>query len=227
MPKRYFVTSTGTGIGKTYATAALLKQARSRGMRVEGCKPVISGFDPAQVEDSDTGVLLAAMGLAATSESIARVSPWRFAAPLAPSMAARLEGRALDYAALVAQGRAAMDDPSVDLAVAEGVGGVMVPLDDTHTVLDWIADVGAPALFVAGSYLGTISHTLTALEVLRMRGVQVAGIVVNESEDSSVPLADTADEIRRWARGVRVVALPRHSAGEDLACFLDTSLRAS
>ena len=89
----------------------------------------------------------------------------------------------------------------------------MVPLDDAHTVLDWIAELGAPALVVAGSYLGTISHTLTTLSALRGRGVEVAGLVISESEESPVPPAETAETIARHAGALPIALLPRLRAG--------------
>ena len=73
------------------------------------------------------------------------------------------------------------------MMLVEGVGGAMVPLDAEHTVRDWIAALKHPALLIAGSYLGTISHTLTAAEALLSRGVAIAAIVINESEVSPVP----------------------------------------
>ena len=63
----------------------------------------------------------------------------------------------------------------------EGVGGIMVPLDERHTVLDWMSALRLPVLLVAGSYLGTISHTLTALHVLAQRNLDIAAVVVSES----------------------------------------------
>ena len=89
----------------------------------------------------------------------------------------------------------------------------MVPLDERHTVLDWIAALGAPALVVAGSYLGTISHTLTTLAAIRARGVAVAGLVISESPESPVPLAETAETINRHGGPVPTVLVPRLPAG--------------
>jgi dethiobiotin synthetase len=91
----------------------------------------------------------------------------------------------------------------------EGVGGVMAPLDARHTVLDWVAALDIPLVLVAGSYLGTISHTLTALEVLRRRGLDVACLVISESASSPPPLDETRDTIARFTSGLDVVALPR------------------
>ena len=137
MAQKYFVTSTGTGIGKTYVTAALIRQARARKMSVAATKPVISGFDKHEIAASDTGALLAALGEPLTLAAAEKISPWRFKAPLAPNMAARAEDRSLDCAALFAHGRQFLR-LDADLMLIEGVGGVMVPLDEERTVLDWI-----------------------------------------------------------------------------------------
>ena len=85
----------------------------------------------------------------------------------------------------------------------------MVPLNERHTVLDWIAELGAPALVVTGSYLGTISHTLTTLAAIRGRDISVAGLVISESAESPVPLAETAETINRHAGPLPTVLVAR------------------
>lgn len=211
--KSIFITSSGTDIGKTFVATLLIRQLRARGIGARGVKPLISGMTDATVQDSDSALLLGAMGLPVNEASIAAVSPWRFRAPLAPSMAARLEGCVIDLREVTAFCNAAMNGPEAFLLI-EGVGGVMVPLNDTQTVCDWIKALEIPVLLITGSYLGSISHTLTALEVLRHAGATVAGIVVSESRDSGAPLADTAAEIASFSGGVRVQALPRQASNE-------------
>jgi dethiobiotin synthetase len=203
-----FVTSTGTDIGKTFVAAGLVAHLRRSGRAVELLKPVVTGFDAATAATSDPAVLLSALEKPVTSEEIARIAPWRFTAPLSPDMAARREGRAVDFAALVAFSRRAVASAR-DVMVIEGVGGIMVPLDDRHTVLDWMVALRLPVLLVAGSYLGTISHTLSAVDVLKRRALPVAAIVVSESLASPVPLADTVASIANLVRPVTVLALPR------------------
>ena len=203
-----FVTGTGTGVGKTQVAAALCRQFRAAGRPVHALKPVMSGYDPAAPGESDAGVLLAGLGRDATPAAVAAIAPWRFAAPLSPDMAAAREGRRLALADIVAFCRAAEGDP----LLIEGVGGVMVPLDDRHTVADWMAALAAPALLVAGSYLGTISHTLTALAALRERGIRVAGLALSESPVSPVPPAETAAVIARHAGPLPIAILPRLDA---------------
>lgn len=202
-----FVTSSGTGIGKTLVTTRLVAELAAAGRRVQALKPVASGFDAARPEGSDSALLLAAQGRSVTRANLDAVSPWRFAAALSPDMAAAREGRAVPFGALVDWCRAAAERAEVTLI--EGVGGVMVPLDAQHTVLDWIAALGAPALLVVGSYLGTLSHSLTAAAALRERGVPLLGVVVSESAEQPVSAEETAAALARFVAPAGVLVLPR------------------
>ena len=206
-----FVTGTGTGIGKTVVTAALCRELRAGGRAVRALKPVLSGYDPAAMHESDPGVLLASLGEPVTDDAVAAIAPWRFRAPLSPDMAAAREGRRLDLREIVAFCRAQKGDP----LLIEGIGGAMVPLDDATPCSTGSRNLGAPALVVAGSYLGTISHTLTTLAAVRGRGVEVAGLVISESVESPVPLAETAATIARHAGPLPIAILPRLPPGPD------------
>jgi dethiobiotin synthetase len=208
----YFVTSTGTDIGKTFVTAGLIRHLRRENRPVHALKPIVSGYDPSVVETSDPAVLLRALGRPVTAEEIARIAPFRFRAPLAPDLAAARERRVLDFANLVTFTRDAVNARDGILFV-EGVGGIMVPLDAQHTVLDWMAALDLPVLLIVGGYLGTISHTLTALDVLTRQGLALKAIVVSEGERDTVPLEDTVTSIARFAGRTPVIALPRLPAG--------------
>src|SRR6185437_8998899 len=131
------------------------------------------------------------------AKEVDRISPWRFAAPLSPDMAAAAEGKSVDFAALLADSRARIA-AKPDVLLIEGVGGIMVPLDDRRTVLDWMEALALPVLLVAGSYLGTISHTLSAVDVLTRRGLKIAALVISESEGSTVGLDVTIATLRRF-----------------------------
>ena len=205
-----FITGSGTGIGKTFVAEALLRAWRAAGRNVAVLKPVITGFDEAAVAASDIGRLLAAAGVTPTSEYISLVSPWRFAAPLSPDMAAAREGSSVPVDEVIAYCRAAIAEAEqADMSLAiEGIGGVMVPLDDTRTVADVIAALDIPAILVCGSYLGSLSHTLTAYEALRARDVEIDRIIVSETPDSEVPLAETRDVLARFVAPVAVEVMP-------------------
>jgi len=204
-----FVTSSGTGIGKTFVMLQLIAELKASGRRVHALKPVASGFDAARPGDGDTGALLRALELEPTAANLDAVSPWRFAAPLSPDMAAARERRTVPFDALVAHCRAA--GRRGDVTLIEGIGGVMVPVDAEHTVLDWVAALEVPTLLVVGSYLGTLSHTLTAAAALRERSVTIAGLIVSESEEQPVPPAETAATLARFVAPVAVRVLPRAS----------------
>lgn len=208
----YFVTSTGTDIGKTFVTAALIRYMRESNQPVSALKPVVSGYDSSVAETSDPAVLLAALGRPVSAEEVQRIAPWRFRAPLAPDIAAAREGRTVNFDSLVEFSRAAVLGAKGPLFI-EGVGGIMVPLDGRRTVLDWMTALDIPLLLIVGGYLGTISHTLTALDVLAARQLKVTAIVVSESERNPVELDDTVASIARFAKESAVVGLPRLPAG--------------
>jgi len=168
----------------------------------------VSGFDPAAIEASDPGALLAALRRPVTIAEAERISPWRFAAPLSPDMAARREGRAIDFAAVTEFCRSAVAAHRGHLFI-EGIGGIMVPLDQSRTVLDLITQLRLPLLLVAGTYVGTISHTLTALQVLTRRNLDVAAVIVSESGGSAAPLDDTVATIARFSDSIDVIGIPR------------------
>jgi dethiobiotin synthetase len=208
----YFVTATGTDIGKTFVTAGLIRYLRQSHQPVGALKPVVSGYEPSVVETSDPAVLLRALGRPVSAAEIEKIAPFRFRAPLSPDVAAAREGRAVDFETLLTFSRDAIA-AHTGLLFIEGVGGIMVPLDARRTVLDWMAELELPVLLVVGGYLGTISHTLTALDVLARRKLAVNAIVVSEGERDTVPLDETVASIARFSGATPVVGLPRLPGG--------------
>ncbi len=206
-----FITATGTEIGKTFVAAGLISCLRRRGREVGALKPVVSGFDPDQASASDPGLLLSALERKAAAADIAAITPWRFLAPLSPDMAARQEGKTIDFAALVGFCRTAIQTAK-DVLVIEGIGGLMVPLDARSTVLDLIEALQIPVILVAGTYLGTLSHVLSALEVATMRGIDIAALVLNETPNSSVPIAATRASLRNFC-DMPIITLTRSGSG--------------
>ena len=202
----FFITATGTDVGKTYVASGLIRRWRTAGREVDALKPVATGFDPAAAAISDTGILLAALDRPVTPAEIDRVSPWRFTAPLSPDMAARLENRAVDFDALVKFSRDTVATTKETLLI-EGIGGIMVPLDDKHTVLDWMIALNIPLLLVTGTYVGSLSHTLTCLDVLARRGLTVKAVVVNDTPGSPVTCQNTIDTLQNFARNISIAGL--------------------
>ncbi len=194
-----FITGTGTGVGKTFVCAGLIRYFRGLGQPVNALKPLVSGFDPAAPCGSDPAVLLEALGREVKLEELKRVSPWRFRAPLSPDMAARVENRAIDLQAVVDFCRAAIAGSDGALLI-EGIGGIMVPLDARHTVLDLMRLLNLPLILVAGSYLGTLSHVLSARDVILRHALDLRAIVVSETEGAPVPLDATLATLANFAK---------------------------
>ena len=208
-----FVTGAGTEIGKTHVTCALARQLRTAGRAVRAFKPVATGVaeldDPA-FQQSDTAQLLAAQGLPCDERAIAACTPWRFAPPLSPDMAAAAEGRRLELADITTWARGVIQHVSADTVVLiEGVGGVMSPIASDGLNIDLVAALACSSILIGGSYLGAINHTLTALAALRARGIEVRGLVVNETFGSPVDFAATVASLVRFVPDVALVTL-RH-----------------
>lgn len=205
-----FVAGTGTDVGKTYVTATLIQTLVSHGRAVEALKPVVSGFDAASPEASDPAVLLAALGRAATIEALAEISPWRFREPLSPPIAARREGRVVDADEVAALCRQRLQQAHDRLLVVESAGGIMSPLSEKTTMLDLAVALALPVILVAGSYLGTVSHTLTALAAMAARKIAPIAVVVSESEGAPL-LNETAEALRAFITDAPVLVVPRGS----------------
>ncbi len=201
-----FITATGPDVGKNAVVASLIGHLRQNGRSVEAIMPIVSGYDTAQAAASDPGTLIAALGLPFSPELIERTSPWRFRAALSPDLAARLEGRSVDVDAVIDYCKAAIDARR-DVLLIEGVGGIMVPLDEQRTILDVMMALRLPLILVTGSYQGTVSHTLTALDSLLRRDMNVLATIVSETPGSKVPLGEVVSSLARFT--APVIALPR------------------
>jgi dethiobiotin synthetase len=206
-----FVTASGTEIGKTFLVRLLCTQLRRKGRPVRALKPIASGFAGADPDTTDSAYLLRAQGLEPSAANVARITPWAFAQPLSPDMAAAREQRQVVFDELLEFCRHSASETAAQggTTLIEGIGGVMTPLDERHTVLDWIAALDIPALLVTGSYLGTLSHTLTAAGMLQARRCPLAGVVVSQSPSQPVPLAETVATLSRFLAPTPVHSLPR------------------
>lgn len=198
----YFITATGTGIGKTLVTCSLAYQCLQKGTSIRTLKPLISGWEE---EESDTANLLRSQGLPVTQAAIEATSPWRFHPPLSPDMAALREGRTVNFAEVVSFCQKPYTE---DILLIEGAGGLMTPLNSTHTMLDLIVALRAIPILVTGSYLGSLSHTLTALAALEARKLCAHALIVSESDTADVPFTDTLSSLAQFTQ-VPLIPLPR------------------
>lgn len=170
---RVFVTATDTGVGKTQVASALLSLLADAGLIPAPFKPYESGCTRLS-RPPDALELRAA---ARSSDPLDQVCVHRFRAPLAPGVAAARSGRVPDFRAVLAAFRSFGDRP----LVAEGAGGLLVPLDPRRDVVDLIEALGLPVLLVARAGLGTLNHTGLSLQLLQTRRIPVRAVVLSRS----------------------------------------------
>jgi dethiobiotin synthetase len=199
------VTGTDTGIGKTVIAGAIAAWFRSQGSRVGVLKPMASGC----VRRREGLVSEDAEFLAHCADSphpLDVIAPIRFAEALAPAVAAQRVKEPIDWTIVERALRAITLDS--DVLVVEGVGGIMVPMDAKHTMLDVAAWLKLPAVVVARPNLGTINHTILTVEALRRAGVAVAGVVINRypAENAGVAEETNPRAIEKWG-GVPVLCI--------------------
>jgi dethiobiotin synthetase len=199
-----FVTGTDTGVGKTVVAGSIAAAARERGERVAVYKPVVTGLDePAEPGWPPDHELLAA----AAGVSVAAVTPHRFGPAVSPHLAAELAGVELDLDALVLAAGAAAAEAGAETLVAEGVGGLLVPLTRDHTIRDLAVALGLPVVIAARPGLGTINHTLLTLEAARAARLEIAGVVITPwPDDPPAMLRSNRATIARLG-GVEVAGL--------------------
>lgn len=171
-----FVTGTDTGVGKTVVASALCAALRAAGERVGAYKPVVTGTDEPGDAPMDHELLAACAG-----GDPAAVAPLTFGPAVSPHLAAELAGTPIDTAAVLASARAAAS--SCDVLVAEGVGGLLVPLSAELSVRDVAVALGLPVVVAARPALGTINHTLLTVASARAAGLDVRGVVVGPWPD--------------------------------------------
>jgi dethiobiotin synthetase len=218
-----FVTGAGTDIGKTYVTTLLVRQLKAAGRAVLALKPVVSGvaaIDGPEFAASDTAQLLLAQGLVVTPTTVDACSPWRFMAPLSPDMAAAAEERTVDLRAVQEWCNSRIAQAGADATVLiEGVGGVMSPMTSDALNLDLIKALGCEVLLVTGSYLGALTHALTALETLKAHCIPVRAVILNETTDSGVDFDATLRTLRRFEVAATVVTVKRGASAVEIAGF--------
>lgn len=235
-----FVTGTGTGVGKTVVAAALARTLANG-------RQVVGALKPVQTGTADAADDLAFIRLAAGLPEPHTRAPYRFEAPLAPSVAARLAGERIDLEAI---SRAHRELRRVcDLVVVEGAGGLLVPLDEGSgegrgdyghqggtTMATVAGTLGLPVIVVAPPGLGMLNHTALTIEAARARGLIVLGVVLCRFPEAAWGLAEATNPAAVEAlAGTRILGVVpdlegldvdarRVPPGFDPAAWLDESL---
>jgi dethiobiotin synthetase len=208
MMRGLFITATDTDAGKTFVTCGVARIWRREQRSFRVCKPVATGAEGHWSED--TRLLAEAAGDA----DLTAVTPFTFAAPAAPPVAARLAGSSIKLEDLIAAVRRRAADGTTVLV--EGVGGLLCPLTERETVADLVRELDLPLIVVARRSLGTLNHTQLTVEAARHRGLQVAGVVVTETTPvQGVAEVTNIEELRRRLDVPLLAVLPHQPAGDE------------
>ena len=188
-----------TGIGKSMATGLMARYLLEQGKRVITQKPVQTGC-AGRPEDILRHRRLMESGWLEEDE-LKLTCPYCFSFPGSPHLAARLAGRSIDPESITAATHRL--EEKFDWILLEGAGGLLVPLAEELTLLDYLADRNYPLILVTSSRLGSINHTLMSLEIIKSRGLKLAGLIYNTYQGG-------LSEIVRDSRQVFSRALSRH-----------------
>jgi dethiobiotin synthetase len=191
MSRKFLITGTDTGVGKTTVGCALAFALRMRGLRVGVMKPVETGVAQTPI---DAEALKAASG---SEQSLDVICPVRYKAPLAPAVAAELEGSPQPDMALIARSFSKIAAAS-DVVLVEGAGGLAVPITWQNNYADLARELDLEIVLVVANRLGCLNSTLLTLDYAAHRRLRVKGYILNQAEDDNSPAAATnADALRR------------------------------
>lgn len=206
--KGLFITGTDTGVGKTLIAGAIARLLTEQGMKVGVFKPVASGCrSEREGLVSDDAEFLSVC--AQSDLPLTIINPVTFITPAAPVTCIEHEHRPMDYEQIAAAYTYICEKS--DAVIIEGIGGAMVPLTETETVLDLAAEFDLPVLIVARPKLGTINHSLLTLKAMRDAGLPVAGVIINGYDAFSADLAEeTAPDVIARCGHTTVLAIVPH-----------------
>lgn len=191
MSRKFLITGTDTGVGKTTVACALAFALRMRGLRVGVMKPVETGVAQTPI---DAEALKAASG---SEHSLDVICPVRYKAPLAPAVAAELEGSSQPDMNLIACSFSAIAAAS-DVVLVEGAGGLAVPITWQKNYADLANELGLEIVLVVANRLGCLNSTLLTLDYAAHRKLRVKGYILNQADEEKSPASVTnADALRR------------------------------
>ncbi len=205
-PKRFFVTGTDTGVGKTLVTGALLLNARAHGLSAVGVKPVSAGCEQSggRLVNADA---LELQRLSSRMPDYGDLNPMALEPAIAPHIAAARAGITLSAAAL-ANHVARIDAQGDDVLLVEGAGGWLVPLNDTETMADLATWLGYPVILVVALRLGCLNHALLSLAAIEAARLPLAGWVANCTDPAMDAREENLATLERRLPALRLGTVP-------------------
>jgi dethiobiotin synthetase len=193
----YFITGTDTGVGKTWATLALMKAMQDKGKVVVGMKPVASGCQKTSVglrNDDATRILEQSSSRGNQIINYKTVNPYAFEQAVAPHIAAELAGVVIDIEKIASEFSTLKKD--ADIVAVEGVGGWSVPLGAEIMLADIVERLNLKVILVIGLRLGCINHALSATRTIEGDGAKLHGWIGNQLDPDYACLNETMNTLQ-------------------------------
>ncbi len=201
----WFITGTDTGVGKTCFAVALVNALKATGARVAAMKPVASGCERTQagLRNTDALQLLQAVGI---NQDYASINPYAFPEPIAPHLAARLQGNEIALEPIVSRAQYLYDHN--EYLVVEGVGGWQVPLNETDTVADLAVKLQLPVILVVGMRLGCLNHALLTVAAIMACKLDLYGWVANALDPEMLQLEANIESLQERITAPLLASIP-------------------
>ncbi len=191
--KTIFITAIDTSVGKTYYTGLLAKYLKSQGINVITQKFVQTGCDGISDDIIEHRRL---MGESLNEfDKDGTTCPYVFKYPASPHLAAELEGKIIDTEIIFNSTKKL--EESFDLVLLEGAGGLMVPINENTTILDYIEEKRYPLILVTNAKLGSINHTLLSIETIRYRNMKLLALAFNYFNSESELILENSKKLFR------------------------------
>jgi dethiobiotin synthetase len=178
MNQTYFVTGTDTDVGKTVCCAALLQAAKQQGFSTLAYKPIAAGCESTSSGLRNEDALILQQN-STIKVDYKWVNPIAFKPPIAPHIAADLEGQPI-HIELVTAGLQRLQQQKSDLLIVEGAGGWHLPINSKQLLSEWVVEQQLPVILVVGMKLGCLNHAMLTYQALQNEGVKVAGWIANQ-----------------------------------------------
>ncbi|MBM3904560.1 MAG: dethiobiotin synthase [Thaumarchaeota archaeon] len=189
--KSFFVTGTDTGIGKTVVTCALADALRSSGVDVGVMKPFATGVPQKDGFKSEDVKLLAQYSSVDDPESL--INPYFFPIPTSPYGAAKKLCKTIDVDLVLSSYEKLQANH--DVVLVEGIGGILTPILKDYFVADLIKDLNLDALLVVGTKMGSVNHTLLAMNLCKKYGIHISGLIINQTDSDGYDLQDLEEDL--------------------------------
>ncbi len=208
--KPFFITGTGTDIGKTFVTAGIVQKFIEAEYKTALVKPVQTGTDDYPTDVDTVKSMVNGLFPLTPEQSV----PFHFKVAASPHLSAEVENRYLPMSDVVAKCRELEKIEGLDVMFFEGAGGLIVPLNNEHHMLDLIVALGYPAVVVTDALLGAINHCILSVMAMRAAGAKIAGIVINNMPNESDLIAEDNVKVIKRLSGLPILAVVNRCEGK-------------